>query len=96
MERFSPADRHRLPPNALDHLPDADFRVSCSTPHGWKVEMLTPRARLWARTNLSCDQFDTAEPVFSTDLAGANSLIHRARLSGLVSEYAGPLAAVRI
>ena len=63
---------------------------------GWRVEILTPRARRWARTNLSCDQYDTTDRSFSTDLAGANSLIHRARLSGLVSEYAGPLAPVRI
>lgn len=28
--------------------------------------------------------------MFTTDLAGVNSLIHRARMAGLVSEYLGP------
>ncbi len=96
MESLRVADRYRSRPDAWDELPDADFRVSCSKADGWRVEILTPRARRWARTNLSCDQYDTTDPVFSTDLAGANSLIHRARLSGLVSEYSGPLAPVRI
>lgn len=94
MDSLRVADRHRSRPNAWDDLPDADFRVSGSKTNGYRVEILTPRARRWARTNLGCDQHNTTE--FSTDLAGANSLIHRAREAGYVSEYAGPVTSVRI
>lgn len=80
----------------VDMLPEADFRVWRSKCDGWRVEIVTSRARRWARSNLNCDQHDSSDAVFSTDLAGVNSVIHRARLAGLVSEFSGPLSPVRI
>lgn len=77
-------------------LQNADFRVWSAGRGGWKVELVSPRARLWARSNFNADHRDASGTILSTDLAGANSLIHRARLSGLVSEYSGPLAPVRV
>lgn len=66
---------------------EADIGIWHSNRGEWKFELLSPRARQWARGNLNLDQCRTRGDVFRTDLSGINSLIQRGRTVGLSSQY---------
>ena len=72
----------------------ADFRISFSGPQGWQVAVLSERARRWADQNLNNDLSGVRQNELTTNLGGVNSLLHRARLAGLATEYIGPHARV--
>lgn len=74
----------------------ADFRVCFSRSEGWQVAMLSERARRWAGQNLNSDLYDMSHTELTTNLQGVNSLLHRARMAGLASEYVGPFQSVRL
>ena len=65
---------------------ETDLRIWRSGPGGWKFELVSPKARRWARSNLNFDRYQTCENVFRTDVSGVNSLIQRGRMAGLVAE----------
>lgn len=74
----------------------ADFRICFSRSDRWQVAMLSERARRWAGQNLNSDLYDVSHTELTTDLEGVNSLLHRARMAGLASEYVGPFESVRL
>lgn len=76
----------RLQPTPMST--EDDFRIWRSDHNGWKFELLSPRAKHWGRGNLNLDQCQTRKNVFRTNLAGINSLMHRARMAGLIQSAA--------
>ena len=89
-------NRHHAEPTETSSLPELDLKVWRSDGTGWTIEFLSPNARRWARTGCNHGLREETGDLVTTDLAGANSLLHRARLAGLVSELAGTFAPVRI
>lgn len=86
-----PCGRHA---DLEDHPPD--FRVRRMERGRWKVDAASDRARAWAERNVNFDHYDETAMAVLTDLAGANSLAHRARMAGFSLEYVGPIETVKL
>ena len=72
----------------------SDFRVRRIAAGRWKIDAISGRAQAWARRNINLDRYDEAATTVDTDLDGANSLAHRARMAGLSIAFAGPIETV--
>lgn len=73
-----------------------DFRVSYSRIAGWQIEIISPRAHVWAELNARPVLSGSNGGLIRTDLVGVNLLIHTARSEGLRTEYIGPQRIVLI
>lgn len=71
-----------------------DFRVRRIAAGRWKIDAVSRRARAWAERNVNFDHFDEDAMAVNTDLDGANSLAHRARMAGLSLAFVGPIETV--
>lgn len=73
-----------------------DFRVLFDERRIWRIQVLSERARDWARNYPICGSYSVDQDMIVTDLGGVNGLIFNARLQGYRCEYQGPRQLVRL
>ena len=72
--------------NSLASSQMADFQLTKIDTGNWRLRILTQRGNAWVRANGPA--IDNNELTLS--LQAANSLLGRARVNGLCTEYIGP------
>ena len=68
---------------------EPDFRMRRIGAGRWKIDAVSDQARAWVRRNVNLDRHDDAATAVETDVNGANSLAHRARMAGFSLGFTG-------
>ena len=73
---------------------EPDFRMRRIGAGRWRIDAVSDQARAWVRRNVNLDHYDDAATAVETDVNGANSLAHRARMAGFSLGLTGVTEAV--
>ena len=74
---------------------EPDFRMRPIGAGRWKIDAVSDQAQAWVRWNVNLDRNDDAATAVETDVNGANSLAHRARMAGFSLGFAVGLGSGR-